>query len=173
MDETIRIDYVDRIQHVYSLYPTSDDELAYARGIEEEAEVIEVVTQGEACTVTVHTTQGVYHFTRFRTDYVGHSSRMLVSLLAHFRVGLSLEFIVSHQTFTVYIISSKVAVGQHDYLLAQRLGIYTLVEPVQLLLSIRAMDSILALADRYHIEPELVVEQLLAKEMELVEADHR
>ncbi|GMA59484.1 hypothetical protein GCM10025858_39880 [Alicyclobacillus sacchari] len=104
-----RVEYVDRVKHVWSEYRTNDEELAFALGIEEEAESVDVSTKDGATNVTVFTTEAVYHFGTFRADYVGHASRSLVELLKHFRINLPIEYVVAHQTFHIYLTAGKLS----------------------------------------------------------------
>ncbi|WP_051663150.1 hypothetical protein [Alicyclobacillus macrosporangiidus] len=154
----IEVQYIDRVKHVFSHYRTNDDELSYAQTIDEEAETIEVSTTDGTTTVTVFTTQAVYHFGTFRADYIGHASRALVELLRHFRVNLPIEYVTAHQTFTVYLNGQKVVAGEREYPIAARSGVFELVEPVEWQISSAVLDTILRLAEEYNVTPVEIVE---------------
>ena len=151
--------YIDRIKHTFSRYRTNDDELAYARTLSELAERIEVKTQEDTTTVDVYTDQGVTHFQTFRADYIGHASRTLVQLLEHFGVRLPLEFVVAHQTFTVYL-GKLVAAGDREYPLGRRDDHDELVEaiPSDWQMSTAVLDVLAELAKRYDTHPVEILE---------------
>ncbi|WP_054967405.1 hypothetical protein [Alicyclobacillus ferrooxydans] len=156
------IQYIDRIQHIYSNFATNDEELAFAKSVEEQAEMIEVaVDESEETQVTVSTAQAVYHFRTFRTDYIGHASRTLVDLFEHFRVLLPIEFIVANRAMTIYLTGNKVVVGEAEYPIEVRDGLYQLVEPVQWMISSTVLDVIVRLAKEYQISYEEVVESAI------------
>jgi len=153
-----RVEYVDRVKHVWSEYRTNDEELAFALGIEEEAESVDVSTKDGVTNVTVFTTEAIYHFCTFRADYVGHASRALVQLLQHFRVNLPIDFIVAHQTFHVYLKGGKIVAGEKEYPIAERSEGYELVEPVEWMIASSVLDVVLRLAEEYEVTPEQIVE---------------
>lgn len=153
-----RVEYVDRVKHVWSEYRTNDEELAFALGIEEEAESVDVSTKDGVTNVTVFTTEAVYHFGTFRADYIGHASRALVQLLQHFRINLPIEFVVAHQTFHVYLKGEKIVAGEREYPIASRSEGYELVEPVEWMVASSVLDVILRLAEEYEVTPEQIVE---------------
>ncbi|WP_074693733.1 hypothetical protein [Alicyclobacillus hesperidum] len=156
-----RVEYVDRVKHVYSEYRTNDEELAYALTIEEEAESIDVTTKDGVTNVTVFTQQAVYHFGTFRADYIGHASRALVELLQHFRVNLPIEFVVAHQTFHVYLTGEKIVAGEREYPIAPRNEGYELVESVEWMMASSVLDVVLRLAAEYEATPEEIVESAI------------
>ena len=151
--------YIDRIKHTYSRHHSCDDDLAYARTLSESAERIEVKTHEDATTVEVYTDQGVTHFGTFRADYIGHASRTLVQLLEHFGVRLPLEFVVAHQTFSVYL-GKLVAAGEREYPLGRRNDHYELVEsiPSDWPMSTAVLDVLAELAKRYDTHPVVILE---------------
>ena len=151
--------YIDRIKHTYSRHHSCDDDLAYARTLSESAERIEVKTHEDATTVEVYTDQGVTHFDTFRADYIGHASRTLVELLEHFGVRLPLEFVVAHQTFTVYL-GKWVAAGDREYPLGQRQDHDELVEaiPSDWQMATAVLDVLAELAKRYDTHPVEILE---------------
>lgn len=159
----INIQYIDRIQHMYSNFATNDEELAFAKSVEEQAEMIEVavVDESRESEVTVSTAQAIYHFRTFRTDYIGHASRTLVDLFAHFRICLPIEFIVANREMTIYLTGNKVVVGETEYPIEVRDGQYQLVEPVQWMISSSILDVIVQLAEEYQISFEEVVESAI------------
>ncbi|EJY57309.1 hypothetical protein C7445_1309 [Alicyclobacillus sacchari] len=153
-----RVEYVDRVKHVWSEYRTNDEELAFALGIEEEAECVNVTAKDDKTDITVFTTKAVYHFSTFRADYIGHASRTLVELLRHFNINLPIEFVVSHQTFQVYLTGEKVVAGDHEYPIAYRSEGYELVESVEWMIASSVLDVVLRLAEEFEVTPEQIVE---------------
>lgn len=122
---------------------------------------VAVVDESEGSEVTVSTAQAIYHFRTFRTDYIGHASRTLVDLFAHFRICLPIEFIVSNREMTIYLTGNKVVVGETEYPIEAREGQYQLVEPVQWMISSSILDVIVQLAEEYQISFEEVVESAI------------
>lgn len=157
--ESIETQFVERIKHVHSRFRTNDEELSFARTIGELAETIEIVSEETDSTeVRVFTREAVYHFYTFRTDYVGHASRTLAELLAHFEVNLPLSFIMAHRTFTVYLSGNKVVAADEEYPIAKRSDGFELVEFVTLPFASRVLDIILRLTEAYEVEPVEVIE---------------
>jgi len=157
--ESIEIQFVERIKHVHSRFRTNDEELSFARTIGELAETIEVVSEASENTeVRVLTREAVFHFYTFRTDYVGHASRTLAELLAHFEVNLPLSFVMAHRTFSVYLSGNKVVAAEEEYPIAKRSDGFELVEFVTLPYASRILDMILRLAETYEVEPVEVIE---------------
>lgn len=154
----IEVQYIDRVKHTYSHQRTNDDDLAYAKTIADEAESIVIQSKDDATTVTVETVQGVYHFSTFRADYVGHASRNLVKLLEHFRVSLPLEFLVAHKSLTIYLTGQKIIIGETEYKIELRNTHFELVEPVEWLISSAILDVVYRLADKYKVQPVEFVE---------------
>lgn len=155
----VDVQYVDRVKHVHSLLHTSDEEVAYAESITDRAELIEVHSSDDDTEVVVSTEQGVYHFTKLRSQYVGHAPRGLVQVLEHFGMRITLQFITAHRTFSVYFSGEKIVANDKEYHIASRDGIYELVEPIQWLISSEILDIILQWSDSYGITPVEVVEQ--------------
>lgn len=150
----IEVKYVDRVKHVMSQHRTCDDELEYAQTISEPADTIEIVTKDDETQVTVSTEQGVYHFTMFRANYVGHASRALIRLLEHFRIRLPIEFVTAHQTFRIFIKGRKIVTSEDkEYPIAERSGVYELVEPVEWMISSAVLDSLYQLSQRFDVSP--------------------
>ncbi|WP_054967148.1 hypothetical protein [Alicyclobacillus ferrooxydans] len=158
----VDIQYIDRIQHIFSNFTTNDEELTFARSVMEQAEMIEVAVEESGETqVTVSTAQAIYHFHTFRTDYIGHASRTLVDLFEHFGVCLPIEFLVANRVMAIYLTGNKVVVGETEYPIEVREGQYQLVEPVQWMISSSILDVIVRLADEYQISYEEVVESAI------------
>ncbi len=166
-DEPIKIQYIDRVKHVFSHWHTTDEEVAYAETLMEIVDTIDIQTKEDGtCEVIVQTDQAVYHFYRFRTNYEGHSSRALLKVLDHFIIALSMDFLLENPSLTIYVTGQKVVVGDTDYLLHYRLFKHRIVEPVQWYLSSDMLDRLDALASAYEIDIELVVEQLLTMQIQ-------
>jgi len=159
--ESLKIEYVDRIKHVYSEYRTNDEELNFAQTVTESAETIVIKTDAEETGVIVFTEQAVYHFRTFRADYLGHASRTLVSLLYHFRINVPIEFILSHQSLTIYLSGNKIVAGEEEYPIELRENLFEMVEPVQWMMSSTVLDMVIRLANDYEIEPIEVVESAI------------
>ncbi|WDL99692.1 hypothetical protein [Alicyclobacillus sp. ALC3] len=158
----VRIEYVDRVRHVFSEHRTNDEELAYALTIDEPAESIDIKTLNDATTVEVVTPQTVYHFSTFRADYVGHASRTLVQLLEHFHVHLPIEYLTAHQTFTVYVKGERiVSEDEKEYPIAKRADQYELVEPVTMMMSREVLDTVLQFAEEFSVMPVEIVESAM------------
>lgn len=170
--EWIRVDFVERIRHVYSQYRTNDEELNFAESILEPAETIEITAdlESETTKVTVSTEQAVYHFRTFRSDYIGHGSRTLVSMLQHFRVVLPLEFLVAHKSLTVYLTGNKIVAQDTEYPIDLREDYYEMVEPVEWMMSSSVLDVVLRLANEYQVQPVEIAEsamKLIAEKRDL------
>jgi hypothetical protein len=154
--ETLKVEFIERVKHIFSQHRTNDEELDYARTITESADVIEIVTSAEQeahTEVIVSTPEAVYHFRTFRADYVGHASRTLVELLAHFHVNLPIDYVIAHKSFTVYLHGDKVVASEKEYPIAERAEGYELVEMVQWKISAAVLDIIYRWADKYQVEP--------------------
>lgn len=157
--DSVTVEYLERIKHVHSHFRTNDEELAFARTIEEVAETIQVTPFEEEHTeVAVYTAQGVYHFATFRTQYMGHASRTLIELLEHFHVRLPMEFVIDHQGFTIYLDGHKVVTKRSEYVIEPRDGFFELVEPVEWMISTGVLNLIEQMAEAYQISPVEVVE---------------
>lgn len=172
--ESIDITWVDRIQHIHSRHRTSDEALAYAQSLpEQSAERITIATANEATEVTVYTTQAVLHFHTFRADYIGHASRTLTQLLAHFGVQMPIEFLVTHPFQEIDLVGCTITLPDSDvaYALGARRDGLALVEPVQWMIRSDILDHLLALADVYGQEPIALIEDLVRVLVERHDAD--
>ena len=170
----MRRDYTDRVEHLYSELRTSDDELSYARTIQDELELVEIATDAEQnCEVTLYSKKLVYHFYQFRTHYEGHSSRALIQLLDHFDINLPLDFLIRNQTMKIYLsgVNDKIVVSDGDeereYRLEFRLGKISLIEKVDWFLSINTLNMLYEIAAQVGLEnrPDLIVEEIVANEV--------
>lgn len=166
---------IDRVQHFYSQYRSADDELAYAKTINNDVDLIEIKTDEEHhCEVTLYSNVAVYHFYQFRSHYEGHSSRALVRLLDRFNVKLPVEFITSHQNMTIYLtgINDKIVVrtadGEEEYPLDLRMGKIRLVEAMTWMISGDALNALYDWASEQGLQnrPDLIVEQLVQNELD-------
>ncbi|MHB1681935.1 MAG: hypothetical protein ACYCYO_03790 [Bacilli bacterium] len=164
--EGIEERYEQRVRHLYSHLHSPDEELSWGQTLHREADQIAVESDGTHATVTVYTPAAVYHFGAFKTHYVGHATRKLVDLLAHFGLHLDAEWIAAHRSFVAYLLGDRITVGETEYPIARRAEGFVLVEPVQWQVATRALDQLAELAQRYDMPPEHVVEmavQLVAE----------
>lgn len=170
----MRPDYIDRVEHLYSEFRTSDDELSYARTIQDELELVDISTdEDQNCEVTLYSKKSVYHFFQFRTHYEGHSSRALIQLLDHFDINLSLDFLTRNQTMKIYLSgeNDKIVVNtgneEVEYRLEFRLGKISVMEKVDWFLSTNTLDMLYAIASQVGLEnrPDLIVEEIVANEV--------
>lgn len=161
--ELVRVDFVDRIKHIYSIMRTNDEELQFARSIKEPAETITItMDENEDTLVTVSTVQAVYEFHTFKSTYVGHASRTLVELLEHFGLRLSLEFLLAHPVLTVYLNGNKIVSNDTEFRIESRNGVFELVEPVNWMISTSILDILEQIATEHESLPEEVVENGVA-----------
>lgn len=159
----VKVEFVDRIKHVYSVMRTNDEELQFARSIKEPVETITISMQEDDDTlVTVSTVQAVYEFHTFKSTYVGHASRTLVELLEHFGLRISLEFLLAHPVLTVYLNGNKIVSNETDFPIEARNGGFELVEPVNWMISTSVLDILDRIATEHESLPEEVVENGVA-----------
>lgn len=157
--EDIEERYEQRVRHLYSHLHSPDEELAWGQTlIDEVVDQIAVASDGSQASVTVYALAAVYHFGSFKTHYVGHATRKLVDLLAHFGLNLDAEWIAEHPSFVAYLLGDRIIVGDVEYPIARRAEGFVLVEPVQWQVATRAMDQLAQLSRRYDTPPEQVVE---------------
>ena len=164
----IDVVYKDRVKNVYSRHRTNDEELDFARTIEEDAETILVATDAEreVTDVQVSTVHAVYHFRTFHTHYAGHASRTLVELMNHFKVSLPLDFVMDYRTFTIYLTGNKVVAHENmadeeEFTIAIRDGVYELVERVEWDVRSNLLSQIFSWSELYQVEPVEIVEQAI------------
>lgn len=161
--ELVRVDFVDRIKHVYSVMRTNDEELQFARSINEPVETITIaMDETEDTVVTVSTVQAVYEFHTFKSTYVGHASRTLVELLEHFGLRISLDFLLSHPVLTVYLNGNKIVSNDAEFRIEPRNGVFELVEPVNWMISTSILNILEQIATEHESLPEEVVENGVA-----------
>ena len=164
--EGIEEHYEQRVRHLYSRLHSPDEELAWGQTVHSEADQIAVDSDGTHATVTVYTPAAVYHFRAFKTHYVGHATRKLCELLAHFGLHLDAEWIADHPSFAAYLLGDRITVGETEYPIARRAEGFVLVEPVQWHLATRTLDQLAYLVQRYDMPPEHLMEmavQLVAE----------
>jgi|GEM_PF-2299515 len=159
--EGIEERYEQRVRHLYSHLHSPDEELAWGQTLHREADQIAVESDGTHAMVTVYTPAAVYHFGSFKTHYVGHATRKLCELLAHFGLHLDAEWIADHPSFVAYLLGDRITVGETEYPIARRAEGFVLVEPVQWQVATRALDQLAQLAQRYDTPPEQVVEMAI------------
>jgi len=164
----IDVEYKERVKNVYSRHRTNDEELDFARTIEEDAETIVVVTdtERELADVQISTVHAVYHFQTFRTHYAGHASRALVELMNHFKVSLPLDFVMTYRTFTIYLTGNKVVARENmadeeEFTISIRDGVYELVERVEWDVRSNLLSQIFYWSELYQAEPVEIVEQAI------------
>ena len=160
--EIIEERYEQRVRHLYSHLHSPDEELAWGQTrIGEVVDQIAVASDGSQASVTVYALAAVYHFGAFKTHYVGHATRKLCELLAHFGLHLDAEWIADHPSFVAYLLGDRITVGDVEYPIARRAEGFVLVEPVQWQVATRALDQLAQLAQRYDMPPEQVVEMAI------------
>lgn len=168
------IEWVDRVRHVSCRARTCDDELAFARTIQDGAQTIEIVTQKEpdpGTRVTVYGREGVYHFRKLRADYEGHASRTLLAVLEHFGLVLPLSFVLAYPTQTIYVAGAKVVAEDLEFRLGKREEGSVLVEELRdWWMASRAVETLLAWAREYGTDPVVLLEQTIALLAERLES---
>ena len=169
----MREEHIEMVRHLYSEIQAVDEEVEYAKIIEDQLTRAEIQTDDEQnCEVTLYTNKAVYHFYRFRTHYEGHASRALGRLLDLFDVFLPIEFLVNHPNMVIYLtgtndkIVSKQNGEEKEYQLEYRLGKTRIVEPITWLMASDTLDLLYAWAMETGVEgrPDLIVELLIDNE---------